>query len=41
MLSGCPLREQLWGGAVEGREAEALHAYLARAGRHLEDRGAG
>ena len=26
---------------VEGPEAEALHAYLARVGRHLEDLGAG
>jgi hypothetical protein len=26
---------------VEGPEAEALHAYLRRVGRHLEDRGAG
>jgi len=26
---------------VEGPEAEALHAYLRRVGRHLEDLGAG
>jgi hypothetical protein len=26
---------------LEGPEAEALHAYLTRVGRHLEDLGAG